>query len=245
MHALVELAKGIGDDRHVAYGGLFTVPVGEFRDVGKEQGVGDTALGSRFQRVFEQGVAAQVFVHEIRILPEFDALIEEMNQDIVQLVARNGQNHEGHDQNPSPQDRLSVAQHGICQADHGGSAESAFLRGTNREKRKQGRKEGDGENEGGGDAESDEVAEMAIGRHLGEVHAQESKRRRETRQEYRVQVQPDGFNDGIVSVLPGTQTLLQGHQQVHAVRHDNHQYDGGCRRDGRGKGQPGPHAKAH
>ena len=89
------------------------------------------------------------------------------------------------------------------------------------------------------------VAEMAVGRHLGEVHAQESECRREARKEHRMQVEPDGLGDGFVLGIPGAQTLLQGHQQVYAVRHDNHQHDGWRWRDGRGEGQAGPCAKAH
>ena len=45
--------------------------------------------------------------------------------------------------------------------------------------------------------------------------------------------------------VAGTQALLQGHQQVHAVRHDNHQHDGRCRCDGWRKGQAEPYAQAY
>ena len=226
-------------------GRLPAVPLGEPRNVGEEQGIGDAALGGCLQRVFDQGVAAQALVHEIGVLPEFDALIEEMNQDVVELVARNGQAHGDHDHQPSPDERLSVAQHGIRQEAHRGRPEPAVLRGTDGEQRKHGRQEGDGENEGGGDAESDEVAQVTVGRHFGEVHAQETERRREARQKHRMEVEADGFDDGGVPGIPGAQALLQGHQQVHAVRHHDHQHDGRRRGDGRGKGQPGPSAQAH
>ena len=115
-----------------------------------------------------------------------------------------------------------------------------FLRGPDREKRKQGRKKRHGEKEGSGDTERDEVAEMTVWRHFGEVHAQESERRRQARQEYRVQVEADGFDDGVVAGITRSQTLLQGHQQVHAVRHDDHQHDGRRRRNGRGKRESRP-----
>ena len=71
-----------------------------------------------------------------------------------------------------------------------------------------GRQKGDGQKEGCGDAERDEVAEMTIGGHFGEVHAQEPERRREARQEHRMQVEPQGFDDGVVLGIAGTQTLL-------------------------------------
>ena len=78
MHALVELPKGIGDDCHVTHGGLLAVPLGEIRNVGEEMRIGGAALGSGFQRVFEQGIAAQVLVHEVGVLAKLDALVEEI-----------------------------------------------------------------------------------------------------------------------------------------------------------------------
>ena len=83
------------------------------------------------------------------------------------------------------------------------------------------------------------------GRHFGKVHAQESERSREAREKNRIQVEADGFDDGISPGFSGTQTLLQGHQQVHAVRHDDHQHDGRCGRDRWRKRQPDPYPQPH
>ena len=58
-----------------------------------------------------------------------------------------------------------------------------------------------------------------------------------------MQVERDGFDDGVALGIPGAQTLLQGHKQMHAIRHDDHQHDGRRRRDGRGEGQADPCAE--
>ena len=135
----VELPEGIGDDRHVAYRGLLAVPVGEARNLGEETGIGDTALGGRFEGVFEQGIAAQALVHEVRVLPELDALVEEVNQDIVELVARDGQGHRQHHGQPSPEQRPSVAQHDFRHESslwvHGGAGGPSGARIGRRESR--------------------------------------------------------------------------------------------------------------
>ena len=191
VHALVELPEGVGDDRHMAHRRLLPVPLGKVRNFGEEFGVGDTALGIGVQRVLEQGIAAQALVHEIRILAKFDALIEEMNQHIVELVARNGENHRRHDHQPGDKQRLLVPQRGIRKLPDRESVELPLPCSANREKRKQGRQEGDGENERGADTEGDEVAEIAVGRHLGKIHAQEPERCREARQEHRMQVETE------------------------------------------------------
>ena len=244
MHALVELPKRVGDDRDMAHGGLLAEPLGKVRYLDEEFGIGYAARVGRLQRVIEHGIAAQVLVHEIGVAPELDAFVEEMDQYVVEFVARNGHDHRDHHHRPSPQQRLSAPQrkvrHGTEQRPH----QAPVRTGTDREQRKHGRQECDGEKKGHADPESDEVAEVAVGGHLREVHAQESERRREAGQEHRVQVETDGMDDGIALRVPGAHVLLQCHQQVNAVGHDNHQHDGRRRRDGRGKRQAGPTAQA-
>ena len=113
------------------------------------------------------------------------------------------------------------------------------------EQRQHGRKKGHGQDEGRDDSDGDKATELTIGGHLGEVHAQESKGGREAREEDGVQVEPDGFDDGIVFRVAGAQPLLHGNQQVNAVGHDNHQDDGWRRGDGRGKLESHPGPQAH
>ena len=103
MHALIELPEGIGDDLNVPCFRLFVVPVGKGRHVGEERGLGDAARTGRGEGVFEHRVSAQSLVQEIRISPEFDAFIEEMDHDVVQFVTRDSHQQREHDRRRPPQ----------------------------------------------------------------------------------------------------------------------------------------------
>ena len=46
MHALVELPKGVGDDRDMAHGGLFAEPFGKVRYLDEEFGIGYAAASA-------------------------------------------------------------------------------------------------------------------------------------------------------------------------------------------------------
>ena len=98
MHAHVEASEGIGDDVDVDRLGLFPVPLGERRQVVEVGGIGDPARLARCQRVLHGIQAGEVLDGEFRVLAKLDALVEVVEEDVVQLVAgdRRDQRHHHH-----------------------------------------------------------------------------------------------------------------------------------------------------
>ena len=265
VHVHVEPAERVGDDVDVDRLRLLLVPLRERRDVGEIGGFADPSRLARPERVLQGVHAGEVPGGEVRVAPELDALVEVVEEDVVQLVARY-RGDERHDDEPAtPQQLPAPAHHELGQHRHrpvkavpGG----AHADGKEREQRG---KKGHGEHERGADPERDEVPELPERRHLGEVHAQEPEGGGQAREEDRLKVHAHRFGDRIALALAGPharargvvastgertgrvgpQGVHEGRMDVDAVRDRDGQDDD--RRDGgrRGHREPDPAAESH
>ena len=245
--------------------GCSLVPLGERRDVGEIGGLADPSRLARPERVLQGVHAGEVPGGEVRVAPELDALVEVVEEDVVQLVARYRADEHHDDQPASPPDHPAPSNHELGQRRHRPvKVVSGGAHADGKEGKQRGKK-GHGEHERGADPERDEVPELPERRHLGEVHAQEPEGGGQAREEDGLKVDAHRFGNRVALALAGPDArargvaastgeragrvgphgLSEGRIDVDAVRDRDGQHDdrrNGARRRHR---EPDPPAESH
>ena len=265
VHAHVELPERIGDDVDVDRLRLLPVPRGERRDVGEIGGIADPPRLTRSERVLHGVQAGQVVDGEIRVAPELDALVEVVEEDVVQLVARYRGDECHGDQPASPQQHAAPSHDELAERHHRRIVTVPGRAHADGKKREQRRQKGHGEHERGDDPERDEGPELTERRHFGEVHAQEAERGGQAREEDRLKVHPHRFDDRIPLDLAGSgaseqgaaapirersgrvglHAVHEGRMDVDAVGDRDRQHDDRCDGGRRRHREPDPAADPH
>ena len=251
VHAHVEPPEGIRDDVDVDRLGLRPVPLGERRDVGQIGGVADSLRRARIERILHGVDAGEVVDGEIRVAAKLDALVEIVEEDVVQLVAGYRGEERHRDRSQPPSQHAAPADHELAERGHRRIAAVPRRAHPDRQQREQRRQKGHRERERRADPERDEGAQMTERRDLREVHAQKAQRGGQAGEEDRLEIHPHRFDDRIPLGLAGRAGGIAPHgvdqrrKDVHAAGDRDRQHHDRRDRGGRRHRESGPAAETH
>ena len=207
---------------------LRPIPLRERVDPAQVLDIGDAALLSRVEGVLEGFDAGKVLADEIGRLPELVALAEELEPVFLELDPRNA-GHESNGQNAKRAQKNHAAGHDepaqtikIVRSplSNGANAHGQVGQDCGQEShRKQKREQR---------AEGHHVAHDLKRRHLREVQAEKTDRRRDRREEDRPNVELHGMNRCLLAVHSLAKARQHCFYDVHGMRdRDRHQHEDG------------------